>query len=147
MYRNSLFDNPIAILLLFIFVGLSNIILPVHFISIFLVGVVFVAFLRCLEKKYYYSMILVIFSFLLIENSQGLKLFSLVLLSLFLYIFILPKIKTILTSQSLYMFLVLLIFYIGIIMLYLLIDSINSQLISRVVVNFFIDLFIISTII
>jgi len=147
MYRNSLFDNPIAILLLFIFVGLSNIILSVHFISIFLVGVVFVAFLRCVEKKYYYSMILVIFSFLLIENSQGLKLFSLVLLSLFLYIFILPKIQTILTSQSLYMFLLLLIFYIGIIILYLLVDSVNSQLISRVVINYFIDLFIISIII
>ena len=147
MYRNSLLDNPFAIFILFLLVIFANVILSVHFITIFLAGVVFMEFIRCLEKRYYYSMVLVVLSFLLIESSQGLKPFSLLLVSLFLYIFIIPKSKQILTSQSLYTFFLLLIFYISIIVLYIFLGDINSHLVSNITINYLFDIFIISAII
>ncbi len=147
MYRNSLFDNPLAIFLLFIIIVFTNIILTVHFISILLVGVVFIAFIRCMEKRYYYSLSLVIFTFFIIENNQGLKIFSLGLLSLFIYIFIIPKLKTFLTSINLYTFTIILLFYCGIVFLYLFIGDINIEFISKILVNYFIDIFIVSILI
>lgn len=87
MYRSNLFDNPIAIFLLFCLSGLFNIILPVHFISIFLVGVLFMAFIRCLDKGYTYSMLLLVVGFTIFELSHGLKIFSVSLVA-FLFMFL-----------------------------------------------------------
>lgn len=147
MFRNSLFDNPFAIFLLFLSVILTNIILSVHLISIFLAGVVFVAFVRALQKRYYYSLILIIFCFNIIETTQGLKLFSLTILSLFIYIFIIPKLKVLLTSINIYSVILLFIFYMGIMILFSFLGTINSLFVSKIVVNYFIDLFIISGVI
>jgi len=147
LFRNSLFDNPFAIFLLFLSVILTNIILSVHLISIFLAGVVFVAFVRALQKRYYYSLILIIFCFNIIETTQGLKLFSLTILSLFIYIFIIPKLKVLLTSINIYSVILLFIFYMGIMILFSFLGTINSLFVSKIVVNYFIDLFIISGVI
>ena len=147
MFRNSLFDNPFAIFLLFLSVIFTNIILSVHLISIFLAGVVFVAFVRALQKRYYYSLILIIFCFNIIETTQGLKLFSLTILSLFIYIFIIPKLKVLLTSINIYSVILLFIFYMGIMILFSFLGTINSLFVSKIVVNYFIDLFIISGVI
>ena len=144
MYRNSLFDNPLAIFLLFIIVAFTNIILTVHFISILLAGVVFMASIRCIEKRYYYSLALVVLSFFIIEANQGLKIFSLGLLSLFIYIFLIPKLKTFLTSTNLYTFSIILLFYWGVVVLYMFIGDINIKLISKLLVNYILDIFIVS---
>jgi len=147
MYRNSLFDNPLAVFLLFLLVCFTNIILSVHFISVLLAGVVFMAFNRCVEKKYYYSLSLVIFTFFIIESSQGLKLLSLSLLSFFIYIFIIPKIKTLLSSISLYTISIILIFYIGIVVLFSLFANINILFLTKLMFNYILDIFIVGILI
>jgi hypothetical protein len=147
MFRNSLFDNPLALFLLFISVVFTNIILSVHFISILLAGVVFIAFIRVMEKKYYYSLILIILSFSIIETMQGLKLFSLLFLSLFIYIFIIPKLKVFLTSINFYTIILLFIFYSEVVILFAFLGDINGLFLSKIVINYFIDIFIVSGII
>ena len=147
MYRNSLFDNPLAIFLLFLIVSIVNIISTVHFVSILLGGIVFMAFIRCVEKKYYYSLSLIVFSFIIIENTQGLKIFSLSLLSYFIYLFVIPKLKTFLTSINLYTFSIILSFYAGMVILYMFLGDINLEFISKVIMNYFLDIFIVSILI
>lgn len=147
MYRNSLFDNPLAVFLLFLSVCFTNIILPVHFISILLVGIVFMAFIRSIEKRYYYSLILIIFTFIIIEISQGLRIFSLSLLSFFIYLFIIPKLKTLLSSINIYTLTIILLFYVGIIVLYKFSGDINIEFISKILINYFLDIFIVSILI
>ena len=147
MYRNSLFDNPLAVFLLFLLVCFTNIILPVHFISILLCGMVFIAFIRCLEKKYYYSLTLLVFTFFIIENTQGLKLLSLSLLSLFIYIFIIPKLKTLLASINLYTISIVFIFYMGIIFLYSFFSDLNILFLSKLMFNYILDIFLIGILI
>jgi len=147
MYRNSLFDNPLAVFLLFLLVGFTNIILSVHFISVLLAGITFVAFIRCVEKKYNYSLILVIFIFFIIESSQGLKLLSLSLLSLFIYIFIIPKVQTLLSSITLYMFSIVFIFYLGVIFLYMSFSEVNIVFLTKILFNYIFDIFVIGILI
>ena len=147
MQRYSLFDNPIAISILFFIVLVVNIFLPIHFISILLAGVVFTAFVRSLEKKYNYSLFFLIIAFIIIEVSQGLKIFSLSLLSLFIYLFIVPKLKSVFSSLNIYLITILLIFYLGVILLYRFLGDVNAELISIILINFFIDIFIVGFII
>ena len=147
MNRNSLFDNPLAVFLLFLLVGFTNIILSVHFVSLLLAGIVFIAFLRCIEKRYYYSLLLVIFTFTLIESNQGLNLFSLSIMSLFIYLFIIPKIKTLLTFVSLYTLGIVFIFYLGIIVLYSIFSDINSLFLSKILFNYILDIFLVGILI
>ena len=147
MYRNSLFDNPLAVFLLFLLVCFTNIIISVHFVSILLAGIVFMAFIRCLDKKYYYSLSLMVFTFFIIETSQGLKLLSLSLLSLFIYLFIIPKIKTLLSSVSFYTLTIILIFYVGIIGLYSFFSDINILFFSKLIFNYILDVFIVGILI
>jgi hypothetical protein len=144
MQRNSLFDNPFIIAFIFVCVGIFNIFLPIHFISILLAGVVYIAFSRCLEKRYNYSLLFLVIAFMFIEVSQGLKIFSLSLSALFVYIFIEPKIKSVLSSDSLYVISIIFIFYCVIALLYRFLGGIEIDLISILLINFFIDIFIVS---
>jgi len=96
MKKNTLFYIPI-----FFVVIMVNILFSTYFLSFFLAGVVFTIFLECLRKEYYYMLILSIFTFIVIENTHGFKIFSLSLISLFLYYFIIPKIKHLFSSNAL----------------------------------------------
>ena len=146
MYRNSLFDNPFIILFLFFITTLVNVLLPVHFITILLLGVVFMAFKRCLDKKYYYSLLLITATFIVIELSHGFKIFSICLLAFFIYLFIAPKLKTLLSSQTLYMIVIMFIFYCGVGILLYLFGGIDSYVSSILIINYIIDLFLVSLI-
>jgi hypothetical protein len=144
MYRSSLFDNPIAIFLLLVIVGICNIILPVHFISIFLAGVVFIAMIRAIEKVYPYTILFLLLGFIIIELSHGLKIFSLGLLALFIYLFISPRIKSSFSSETFYFTSVILLFYFGMGVLFYFGGGIDSKLITILLMNFVFDLFIVS---
>jgi len=89
-----------------------NIFSSSYFISLFLAGVVFKIFAISLKKEYNYILILSIITFLIIENTQGLKLFSLTLITLIVYYFIIPRIKHLFSSSFMGDFLYVLSFYI-----------------------------------
>ena len=82
-----------------IIIGFVNILFTTYFISVILAGVVFKIFLDAVDKKYNYLFLFSIFTFLIIEVSQGFRLFSLSLISLFLYYFIIPRLKHIFSSS------------------------------------------------
>jgi len=138
------FSNPFIIFFMFVVVSLVNIILPVHFISIFLAGIVFMAFIECVKQGYWYSLVFVILSFVFIETSHGLNIGVLSLLSFFIYAFIIPKLKYILKSKTFYILVVNIIFYLGIVILFKINGNVDSVLISKIVLNFFIDIFLVS---
>ena len=99
----------IAILTL---ICIINILSSSFFISFFLAGVVFKILTISLKKEYNYILILSIIAFLIIENTQGLKLFSLTLIALVIYYFIIPRIKHLFSSSFMGDFLYILSFYI-----------------------------------
>lgn len=146
MYRSNLFDNPFIIFLLFIIVSITNVLFTVHFIAIFLIGVLFMAFVICLEKGYTYSMILILFTFTIVETSHGLKLLSLSLVAFFIYFFIVPKIQATFSSQTFYFLLLILFFYICVGILFYMSGGIDAKLSAILMTNYFIDLLIVSLI-
>ncbi len=142
MLRKNIFDNPIIIFLLFVGVSLVNIIFSVHFVSIIFAGVVFIAFTKTLKNKYYYSLFLVILTFLIIENVQGFRPFSLVALSLFIYIFLKPYLQQIFTSSELVRNLYVIIFYLGMVLIYSFFNNFDIIILPIIVINILIDIII-----
>jgi hypothetical protein len=140
MQKYSLIDSPIVPFILFLVVGVSSIFLPVHFLSLLLIGLVYTIFTKSIEDEEYYSLSLMIFAFTFIELSQGLKLFSLSLLAFFIYIFLYPLLKNALASQKLVRFIVVFLFYIGALLLFNFLGEISYELGAILLVNYFIDI-------
>ena len=118
-------------------INIINIIFSTYFISILLAGVVFKIFLEVLKKGYYYILLFSIFTFLVIENTQGLDFFSLSIITIILYYLIIPKIKHIFSSSLMAEFIFILLFYIG----FLILNSvvINSDISIVILLNFLLD--------
>jgi hypothetical protein len=103
-------------------------------------GVLFNAFYICLKKRYLYSLFFVIITFLFVEINSGLKPFSLVLLSFFLYVFIIPQTERLVSFSRLNNYLHIVLFYIGVFITWEL-NFENSDGISLILlINMFIDL-------
>ena len=144
MNKINLFSNPFNIFLMFVIISTINILMPVHFISILLAGIVFMAFLYCIKHKYYYSLFFVVLTFVFIEISNGLNIGTLSLISFFIYLFLVPKIKYFLSSKTFYLIILIMIFYFGIFLLFLINSDMNQVLISKIVLNYILDIFLIS---
>ena len=139
MARNNL-DNPIF-LFTFLLVAITiNTISSIHFLLIMLAGVTFVAFYTCLKRKYLYSLLFVVLTFFFIEINSGLKPFSLTLLSLFIYIFIIPKTHRIMSFSSLNEYIYILIFYLGVFFIWVMTIGMSDSFIAIIFVNIIIDL-------
>jgi len=132
---NNRYEPPYLYILTIIIA--TNIILSTYFITILLAGVVFKIFTITIKKKYYYLTSFAVIAFLNIENINGLNFFSLTLISLIIYYLIIPRIKHVLSSDSLMEVIYLIIFYIG----YLAINSIifDIVLLKIITINFIID--------
>ncbi len=124
-------------------VALGNILFSTYFISVLLVGVVFKIFLDSLEKEYYYLLFFVIFTFLIIEVNQGFKPFSLSLISLFLYYFIIPRLKHLFSSSILISITFIFSFYFAISLMIQFKESLDFDIISVFLYNFILDILII----
>jgi len=140
MYKDSILDNPIVIFSLLVFVSIVNIFLPVHFLSLLLIGIVYTAFTKSLEKEYYNSLAFMILAFSIIELAQGLKLFSLSLLAFFIHIFVSPILKNILTSQKLVNIMIVFIFYLGTTLLFSFLGDITYELAAILLINYLLDI-------
>lgn len=135
MVKNSL-DNPMFLFFLLVFCVTLNLIASIHFLIILFGGIIFTAFYRTLQKKYYYSFVLVIIAFLFIEINSGLKPFSLSLLSFFIYIFVIPRYE----YSSFNSFIYIIFFYIGLTIMWFLSFGIDEKIILALIINLFIDL-------
>lgn len=118
-----------------------NAIFSTYYISILFAGVVYKIFLIVLKKEYYYLLLFSIFTFVNIENIQGIPFFTMTVVSLVLYYLIIPKIKHIFSSIFIMEFIFLFIFYCS----FLLYSSVtfSTDLFSILLINFLIDSIII----
>jgi len=124
-------------------ISIINIIFSAYFLSIFLAGIVFKIFTISIRKEYNYLFIFSIITFLIIENTQGLKLFSLTIISLLVYYFIIPRIKHLFSSSFMSDFLYLFSFYL---LFYILVQAyivFDMTLLVVFLLNFFIDILIV----
>ena len=134
--------TPPYITILFI-INIVNIIFTTYFISFFLAGVVFKILSISIRKEYNYVFIFSIITFLVIENSQGLKLFSLTIISLLVYYFIIPRIKHLFSSSMMEDFLYIFAFYILFYMLIYLYGTFELSILVTFIINFIIDILIV----
>lgn len=139
MTRNNL-ENPIFLFILLILIVTVNTISSIHFLLITLSGVLFNAFYVCLKKRYIYSFIFVIITFLFIEINSGLKPFTMILLSFFLYIFVIPKIERTVSFNALNPFINIIFFYIGLIIIWYFAFDLGDNIMSVLLINMLIDL-------
>jgi len=139
MTRNNL-DNPIFLFTLLLAIIMINTISSIHFLLIMLAGVCFIAFYTCLKRKYLYSLLFVILTFMFIEINSGLKPLTLTLLSLFIYIFIIPSIHRIMSFKALNEYIYILIFYLGLSLIWVMTIGMSDNFITVIFVNIIIDL-------
>lgn len=139
MTRNNL-DNPIFLFTLLLAIIMINTISSIHFLLIMLAGVCFIAFYACLKRKYLYSLLFVILTFMFIEINSGLKPLTLTLLSLFIYIFIIPSIHRIMSFKALNEYIYILIFYLGLSLIWVMTIGMSDNFITVIFINIIIDL-------
>lgn len=116
--RRSIFNNQVIIFLTSIFVIFVNIFGSVHFVAITLAGVMFHFSQICYQNKMYYTLLMVLITFIVIETTQGLAPFSLFLTSFILYTIILPVIGRIFSFEKLKLIFDVVLFYISIILVH-----------------------------
>ncbi|WP_072680775.1 hypothetical protein [Arcobacter sp. LA11] len=132
-------DNPIFIFLLFLTTIIVNTISSIYFFPIMLLGILFMGFFVCLKNRYYYSLLFIIMGFLFIELNNGFKAFSITLLASFVYIFIAPYIKRVLSFNTLNPYIYISIFYIGVYVLWLINNDYSNELAVTLFTNLIID--------
>ena len=133
-------DNPIFLFIILSLVVMVNTISSIHFLLVMFAGILFTIFYRCLKERYLYSLALVVSAFLFIEINTGLKPFTLSLLSLFLYIFILPKDENYSYDNLSSSYIYILIFYIGLLIIWSVVFELNETILITIFVNILIDL-------
>lgn len=141
--KKNILDNPFFIFIIFIFTIITNAISSVYFTSIMLAGFVFLAFIKCVKNRYYYSLFFILLSFLFIELNNGFYPFSLILLAFFSYVFIIPKIKQVMSFSGLNYFIYVLWFYASMMILWSFAHTVNITLVGTVLLNIIIDFILI----
>lgn len=139
MTRSNL-DNPIFLFILLVLIVTVNAISSIHFLLIMFAGILFTAFYRCLKKRYLYSLIFVVIAFLFIEINTGLKPFSLTLLSLFIYVFILPKDENYTAYNMSSSYIYIIFFYIGLLVMWTIVFGFDLDMSVILFINLIIDL-------
>jgi len=130
-------------LIILILICLVNLFFSTYFITVLMCGVVFKIFLEVIRKENFYFLLLVIFTFLVIESAQGLKLFSLTFIALVIFYFIIPRIKHIFSSSMISELIFVLLFYVGVFISTLFYIPFQLDLAQVFLLNFLFDSFII----
>lgn len=139
MTRSNL-DNPIFLFIVLLLAVVVNTIASIHFLLIMFAGILFTAFYRCLKKRYLYSLAFIIMAFLLIEINTGLKPFSLTLLSLFIYVFILPRDENYTSYNLSSSYIYIIFFYVGLLIIWSMAFEFSIEILITLVINLIIDL-------
>lgn len=141
--KKNILDNPFFLFFIFILTIITNTISSIYFSSIMLAGFVFLAFMKCIRNRYYYSLFFMTLSLLFIELNNGFYAFSLIFLSLFSYVFIIPKIKQVMSYSGLNYFVYVIWFYLAMVIIWSLSNEIDITLIGTVFLNLIIDFILI----
>jgi len=133
------FDNSFFIFFLCFFSIVTNVISSIYFFAIFLLGPLFLAFCYCLKNKRAYSLFLIILTIFLIELNNGFMPFSIIALSLFIYTFIIPYFKKVLSIENIKIHIYITILYLGLYILWISNNENSTELEYALLVNLLID--------
>lgn len=137
--RLSILEDSVIIFFASVCITILNIILSSHFISLLFVGIEFILFTKALRRGYYYALFSVVVTFLIVENLNGFKPFSLSLLSYFIYLFILPMTNKFFSTLEVKRQLFAVTFYIFLFLLLSIVYELNISLIFLVITNIIVD--------
>lgn len=140
MNKQTLLENPIVASIFLVIVTIVNLLFPVHFVALLLIGVVYKFFTINLKNENYYLSALMILAFSIIELSQGLKLFTLSLLAFSIHIFISPRLKTFFAFDKFSSIFIIFIFYIGVFQLFNFMGDVNMKLFTILLLNYIFDI-------
>lgn len=143
----NLLDNPIFIFIFSIVAIFLNTILSSHFLLLIFSGFLFLAFNTALKNRYMYSLFVVIITFTIIEYNIGLKLFTLSIISLFLYVFILPFLNRINSFNKSNSYVYIIIFYGLLHTIWGMQTNFTEALFFSLLINFVIDVILIGALI
>lgn len=143
MLSRNILDNPFVVFFVCLVICVLNLFLSIQFLPIMFAGVIFILFLKMIDNSYYYSLIWVLIAFLVIENTQGFKSFSLISIAVFIYIFVKPNIERIFSSFEILKIIYVIIFYLFIAIMYIFTNSLNLDLLYIALSNILIDAIII----
>lgn len=147
MNNKAILDNHLFVFALFILTSAINIISSVYFMPIMFAGVLLIALIRNLDNKYFYSTIWILIAFLILESNQGLKSFSLIIFSLFVYVYLQNYIKNVFSSKEISKIIYIIILYFSIAIYYILFGQITYSLILFLLLNLAIDSIIVGLLI
>ena len=143
----NLLDNPIFIFIFSIIAIFLNTILASHFLLLIFSGFLFLAFNTALKNRYMYSLFVVIITFTIIEYNSGIKLFTLSIISLFLYVFILPFVNRINSFNKSNNYVYIIIFYGLLHTIWGMQTNFTEVLFFSLLINFVIDVILIGALI
>lgn len=141
--RNSILNNPLVVFLLCILIIITNLISSIYFTSVLLLGVLFLAFLKTLKNKQYYTFFIINLTLIIVETNMGFKPLTLSLLSFFSYLFIIPYIKRVMSMNSINDYFFVFWFYVAFSILWSFYSGFSLILAKTTVVNILIDFIII----
>ena len=136
-------ENTPSYVTMLIVISVINILFSSYLIPFFLVGMVFKIFSDAINKDHNYLLIFTIITFLIIENTQGLKLFSLTIIALIVKFLIIPKIKQLLSSRMMSSFIYIFSFYILFYLSVQISSSFDSNMLFIFIINFLIDILLV----
>ena len=123
-------DNPFFLFIILSLVVMVNTISSIHFLLVMFAGILFTIFYRCLKERYLYSLAFVVIAFLFIEINTGLKPFTLSL----------PKDENYSYDNLSSSYIYILIFYIGLLIIWSVVFELNETILITIFVNILIDL-------
>src|SRR5574344_1426872 len=138
MIRNKL-ENPLTLFFTLIVIISINLIASINFLLIMFAGVLVSAFYVALKNRKIYSLVFIVIAFLFIEINSGLKPFSLTLLSLFIYVFIIPKANTSSSYDLANSYVYMLFFYIGLFIMWSLFYDMDDRIFLALLLNILFD--------
>ncbi|MCJ8327448.1 MAG: hypothetical protein MJK08_10150 [Campylobacterales bacterium] len=136
--NKSILNVPIIIFFISIIILIINTIFSIYFISIMLIGIIFLSIEQCIKNKQYYTLTFLIFVMLYLEINIGFRPFSLTLLAFFSHVLILPYIKRVMTLSTVSNYVHVLWFYLAAIFVY----SINNDLSFNIILSIFFNIII-----
>jgi len=107
------------------------------------IGIIFLSFEQSLKNKQYYTLGILVLTFLFLEVNMGFKPFSLSLLAFFSHSFILPNLIRVVSFSNVSNYVHILWFYASALVLFSLGNDISFSLIFSIFLNIIIDFIIV----
>lgn len=141
--NKSILNIPFIIFIISLIAIFANTVSSIYFISIMMIGIIFLSLRQSIKNKQYYTLGFLILTMLYLEVNMGFKPFSLTLFAFFSHIFIMPYMQRVMSFSTISNYVYVAWFYIGSVFVYSLNNDLSLNLFSTTIFNILIDFIII----